>query len=276
MKCRRFGLAWALMKARRALLKCSLFDLEKFSERLATATFGRRLKVFASLESTQQFLFERVPPAEEGDTCVADVQTAGKGRGSTVWESPRGCLTFSFQCRVPEASRLPTLQHLVSLAVARTGNENVCLRIKWPNDVYSGTIYDEAHRMKKVGGILLQSRSLSDHSFAVTVGVGLNVENDHPTTSLRALMSKDAADISREVVLARFFNVFEPMFREFLTHGFEQYLAEYRSLWLHTGQRLRLNNSEHSEVTVLDVSPITGFLLVSACHSCSLAARFSC
>mmetsp|Transcript_18709 Transcript_18709/g.27063 ORF Transcript_18709/g.27063 Transcript_18709/m.27063 type:complete len:80 (+) Transcript_18709:693-932(+) len=51
------------------------------------------------------------------------------------------------------------------------------------------------------------------------------------------------------------------MFYDFLESGFGMFLEEYRSLWLHSGQRLQLEEEGGSEVTVVDLAPDTGFLL---------------
>jgi hypothetical protein len=46
--------------------------------------------------------------------CVADLQTSGRGRGSNVWESPAGCLLYSYKTFVPlkDGVRLPFFQYV--------------------------------------------------------------------------------------------------------------------------------------------------------------------
>lgn len=85
----------------------------------------------------------------DGTLCVADKQIGGKGRGGNTWTSPEGCLMFSACSKLSlPGERLPFVQYLVSLAVLqavqaeakqRLGPQSmVDIRIKWPNDLYSG------------------------------------------------------------------------------------------------------------------------------------------
>uniref|UniRef100_A0A7S3ECY7 BPL/LPL catalytic domain-containing protein n=1 Tax=Rhodosorus marinus TaxID=101924 RepID=A0A7S3ECY7_9RHOD len=239
----------------------SFFNYPSYAGALSTRVFGQNLKVLAKVDSTQDAVMRMGSLPAEGYTCVADIQTSGKGRGGNQWESPLGCLMFSFRCMIRNPARLGTMQHLVSLALARTANDVAKVRIKWPNDIYSSAAYGNGKEMKKVAGIIINSTSISNQEFLATVGVGVNVENDHPTTCLRSIALGDPQIVTRELVLANFFNHFEPMFYDFLENGFCMFLEEYRSLWLHSGQRLQLEEEGSPEVTVVDLAPDTGFLL---------------
>jgi biotin--protein ligase len=53
------------------------------------------------------------------------------------------------------------------------------VRIKWPNDIYSGGL--------KIGGALIHTSWKGDR-FGVTCGIGLNVANREPTTCLEAIL----------------------------------------------------------------------------------------
>ena len=101
---------------------------------------------------------------------VADVQTKGRGRGRKKWESPKGGLWFSVLLRPKiSSSRLPMLQFLAAVATRRALEDETGLRVKlkWPNDLVLET--------GKLGGILIESRTLGDSvSFAI-LGIGLNI-----------------------------------------------------------------------------------------------------
>ena len=101
---------------------------------------------------------------------VADVQTKGKGRGGKKWESPKGGLWFSIVLR-PDISgpRLPLLQFLAAIATrqALENETGIRVKLKWPNDLVLGNT--------KLGGILIESKTLGDSvSFAI-LGIGLNI-----------------------------------------------------------------------------------------------------
>ncbi|CAG7692605.1 unnamed protein product, partial [Allacma fusca] len=75
----------------------------------------------------------------------------GKGRGKNIWLSPEGCACFTVQVNVALDSqlgrRLPLIQHVAAMAVVLTipNHKEICLRMKWPNDIYIET--------DKVGGV---------------------------------------------------------------------------------------------------------------------------
>ena len=105
-----------------------------------------------------------------GDTLVvAGTQTAGRGRGGHVWESPVGGLyaTWLGWIEVAELSWLPIAAG-VSLAEAiEAAVPGLAPRLKWPNDVLVNG--------GKLGGILCQSRTRGGDAW-VSVGIGVNVE----------------------------------------------------------------------------------------------------
>lgn len=191
--------------------------------------------IASSCFSTHHFPSSRqLTHAPSGTLFIADKQVEGKGRSGNTWESPAGCLMFSFKFTVTQASRLPFLQYLVSLDLVRAIRSvapSLDVRIKWPNDIYT------ADKIK-IGGILCQS-SFMDRVFDVVVGVGINVANDAPTTCLNALYrAKEGANatipFTRESLVAAFLNQFEQDLPVFEKDGFEPFRDEYLKYWLHT------------------------------------------
>ncbi len=101
---------------------------------------------------------------------MADVQTKGKGRGRNKWESPKGGLWFSILLRPDLPSpRLHLLQFLAAIATRKAieNQTGLSAMLKWPNDLVLGNA--------KLGGILIESKTLGEAiSFAI-VGIGLNI-----------------------------------------------------------------------------------------------------
>jgi biotin--protein ligase len=101
-------------------------------------------------------------------------------------------------------------------------------KIKWPNDIY----YDG---QSKVAGILVKS-SIFGELLSVKIGVGFNINNQHPTECLnRILREKGLSEWSNELFLAKFLNNLEPLVEQLKTvNGFNRVLNDYQENWLHS------------------------------------------
>ena len=232
---------------------------------LTTKELGRVFLYAPLLDSTQRVVEHIGKSSVLNVVCVADTQTAGRGRGSNVWSSPPGCLLFSFNFSSTDGANLPFVQYIISLALIRSvksinGCDCLPIKIKWPNDIYAkvgrkSMVSSEAVGKDgfteppkhgdyvKIGGVLCQSTyDYQSKSFAVVVGVGLNVLNEHPTTCLERLrknlsgVEDRGREISRATVLASFLNTVEPMIELFNSDGFQPFQEEYLEHWLHSRQ----------------------------------------
>ena len=129
------------------------------------------LAILAEVDSTSAWLERRAaPPAGRTALCIAEAQTAGRGRRGRSWHSSAGrSITFSaarsFQ-RAP--AELGALGLAVGVALAELLHDRGAdtVGLKWPNDIVSG----EA----KLGGILIEVRGEAAGAARATVGVGLN------------------------------------------------------------------------------------------------------
>jgi len=259
---------------------CGLFAPSRYFSTLETSTLGRTLFTAATAASTQAIIQDNISKLPNGVLFVADKQINGKGRGGNTWESPAGCLMFSTAYRLTiSGHRLPFVQYLVTLAVVQAAQaqaytllEQYCnlkspetslikaisrrspldIKIKWPNDIYAGGV--------KIGGILCHS-SFRDGQFHVIMGVGINISNRTPTTCIEELIEKKIAElakdqegaeknnfsenyrISREALLAEVMTRLEPMLHQLAVDGFKPFESDYYEAWLHSGQRVHLEES---------------------------------
>lgn len=92
---------------------------------------GKNLLYSHELTSTQSILKDNFRDFQSGLLCVADKQTAGKGRSKNKWDSPYGCLMFSYKTSITEQKDLPMLQYLVTLVMCNSleavYNTGVCV-----------------------------------------------------------------------------------------------------------------------------------------------------
>jgi BirA family biotin operon repressor/biotin-[acetyl-CoA-carboxylase] ligase len=157
----------------------------------------RGIHIFPQLDSTNRWCLQE---GQCGDVCLAEQQTAGRGRRGRNWESPAGVnLYLSLRWCFPHVPQhLSMLGLVVGLAVAEA-LETCGIRghgLKWPNDiVFPAPLAGEGSGMggiiaiKKLGGILLEAVGSLEQ---VVIGIGLNVNIpalaataiDQPWTSL--------------------------------------------------------------------------------------------
>ena len=128
------------------------------------AVIGREIHFHETLGSTQDRARELAAAGAPPAVVVADLQTAGHGRGDRTWQAAAGqALLASWLLRpVPSEPALFTL--LGGVAVCRALDTLGAPRggLKWPNDVW----YDG----RKIAGVL--AHATAD---ALVVGIGVNV-----------------------------------------------------------------------------------------------------
>lgn len=136
--------------------------------------------IFEAVESTNEFLLNRYSTLNSGSVCIAESQTAGRGRRGRTWYSPQSDnLYFSLLWRYPNAqvADLSALSLVVAMVIAEslTAQQIPDIQIKWPNDIY--------FRGKKAGGILIESRC-DNSGFYLVIGIGLNLGMSNVDTDI--------------------------------------------------------------------------------------------
>jgi BirA family biotin operon repressor/biotin-[acetyl-CoA-carboxylase] ligase len=129
------------------------------------------LEVLSLVSSTNDRLRKLLASGlSSGQVCLAERQTAGRGRQGRQWHSPLAAnLYLSFYWRF---SLSPVEMGGLSLALAVSVVERLSgagisgLSIKWPNDIYLGD--------GKVGGILIDIIGESNGPCDLIIGIGLN------------------------------------------------------------------------------------------------------
>jgi BirA family biotin operon repressor/biotin-[acetyl-CoA-carboxylase] ligase len=99
---------------------------------------------------------------------VAGRQLGGRGRSGRRWESPEGSLAISLLLPWPDTPRRVRLPLEIGIPLARKLSEafGIDIRLKWPNDL----VVDG----RKLGGILIETRTADEGEGAAVVGIGLN------------------------------------------------------------------------------------------------------
>ncbi|KAK4048390.1 biotin holocarboxylase synthetase [Microbotryomycetes sp. JL221] len=252
-----------------------LFDIGAyFQNRTAESCriFGSPLLYGEVVTSTQTMLDKNdkfLSCLPTGSLCLASHQVAGRGRGGNSWISPAGCLQFSMVLRlgVRHASKIVFLQYLFGLAVIEAvrmrgeGCSDIGLVLKWPNDIYASVGSD----LRKIGGILVNS-SFQNDEFTLVVGCGVNLSNSKPTTSVNEIIARHNADhethlslVQPEQLLARICAQLDEMWPTFVERGFEPFVDQYLSRWLHSNQRVTIEATRQL-VEIVGITPDHGLL----------------
>ncbi len=123
------------------------------------------------IDSTNQYMLERIAELKSGDTCLAEYQSAGRGRRGRQWISPFGCnIYLSMYWRLEQGPAAAVgLSLVVGIVIAevlnRISQEKV--KVKWPNDLYMND--------KKLAGILVELTGKTGDAAHIIIGVGINI-----------------------------------------------------------------------------------------------------
>ncbi|WP_038903025.1 bifunctional biotin--[acetyl-CoA-carboxylase] ligase/biotin operon repressor BirA [Dickeya zeae] len=129
------------------------------------------IAVLPVIDSTNQYLLDRLDSISSGDACIAEYQQAGRGRRGRQWFSPFGSnLYLSLYWRLEQG---PAAAVGVSLVIGivmaevlhQLGAEGV--RVKWPNDLYLND--------RKLAGILVELNGRTGDAAHLVIGAGINL-----------------------------------------------------------------------------------------------------
>jgi BirA family biotin operon repressor/biotin-[acetyl-CoA-carboxylase] ligase len=193
--------------------------------------------------------------APDNTVILAETQAAGRGRKQRSWASEAGGLYATLVLR-PDLPlsycHLFNFAAAISLAHVLQKSYQLSARVKWPNDV----LVDG----KKVAGILLEA-SGEPHSLSfLTVGMGINVNNDprpaNPeATSLRLLLGRP---VSRSDLFSRVYT----RFRSYIEQPDDSILSAWKAKSHTLGRRVCIRETDHTLTgTALDIQR-DGALLV--------------
>lgn len=182
-----------------------------------------------------------------GYVCLAEYQTAGRGRRGREWHAPFGSsLCFSLLWRFDVSPAMNGLSLALGVALIRAlrdyGVKDVGL--KWPNDLY--------WQQKKLGGILFEVFAEQGGDGYVIAGVGLNLSMDaivaekidQPWTDLAQALSHKI--ICRNTLAAILLEHASLAMQEFSQHGFESFSDDWQKfdicndlpVHLHIGEKI--------------------------------------
>lgn len=153
-----------------------LLDEALIQSQIQTGTVA----VLPVIDSTNQYLLERLDSLQPGDACIAEYQQAGRGRRGRQWFSPFGAnLYLSMYWRLEQgpaaAVGLSLVIGIIMAEVLRDlGAKDV--RVKWPNDLYLND--------RKLAGILVELTGKTGDAAQLVIGAGINLAMRNVTTDV--------------------------------------------------------------------------------------------
>jgi biotin--protein ligase len=241
------------------------------------AAFGKHL-IYGEVVTSTNTLLEKNPSLlrnlPNGFTMTATTQIAGRGRGSNVWIAPPGALMFStvlhHSFALSQSAPVIFIQYLAALAIVQgikgyaPGYQQIPVKLKWPNDIYVQLPGSSNNPVVKIGGILVNS-SYSGSTYDIVTGIGLNLSNALPTTSLNLLASSQNPPLkpfTPEKLLASILAHFETLYSTFCQAGFNRDMeTEYYDNWLHTDQVVTLESEGGIRARIKGITRDWGLLL---------------
>jgi BirA family biotin operon repressor/biotin-[acetyl-CoA-carboxylase] ligase len=202
---------------------------------------NKHVKVEQILDSTNQWLLDKIPNLENGQACIAEYQLAGRGRRGRTWVSPFAShLYFSFYWRfdsgIAKVSGLSLLVGIAAVnALEKIGIQGVSL--KWPNDLY--------YQGKKLAGILIELNAQAMDACHSIIGIGINVKMppeqakliDQPWVDLSAISHRI---VDRNLLSATLIQELQRLLPDFEENGLQPHLARWFELDCFVGKTVNL------------------------------------
>jgi BirA family biotin operon repressor/biotin-[acetyl-CoA-carboxylase] ligase len=233
----------------------------------AVAARLAKLEVFTELGSTNGYLLATPPRVGELNVCIAEYQTAGRGRRGRARNVPLGggiCLSAGWPFAGMPAE-LAALTLAVGVVVRRVLKRIAGLEIalKWPNDL----VFDE----RKLGGILLELAAEAHGGAHVVAGIGLNVAlpakllpslSDWPRGAIDLTTALGREPPPRAVLAGALVNELAELFVDYPERGFAAYRSEWRAADYLRGRGVRLDDAAGAISGTAVVIDADGALLV--------------
>lgn len=245
-------------------------DEERIRAALPGACAARldRIDVLPTVDSTSTRILSDPGPPGRLRACLAEYQTAGRGRRGRPWLAPPGaalCLSVGGVLNQPPAAfgGLPLALGVAAVrALERLAVEGVGL--KWPNDLlWSG---------RKLGGVLIELRGEAEGPSLLSMGIGINhrlpaaaraavtAAGGQPPTDLAEACGDRPPD--RNLVATHLIDTLVSSVDTFLVLGLEPFTADWQRLDVLHGLEVRAHGAGQEIVGIARGVDRAGALLL--------------
>ncbi|MDR9890059.1 bifunctional biotin--[acetyl-CoA-carboxylase] ligase/biotin operon repressor BirA [Pseudenterobacter timonensis] len=207
---------------------------------------GGNVTVLSVIDSTNQYLLDRIDQLQSGDSCVAEYQQAGRGRRGRKWFSPFGAnLYLSMFWRLEQGPAAAIgLSLVIGIVMAEVlhdlGASDV--RVKWPNDLYLND--------RKLAGILVELTGKTGDAAQIVIGAGINMVMRHVESEVVNQgwinLQEAGITIDRNTLAARMIGELRSALRIFEQEGLTPFLSRWEKLdnFIHRPVKLIIGDKE--------------------------------
>ena len=199
-------------------------------DKINTALKQQGVAVSPVIDSTNQYLLERMNTLQTGDACVAEYQQAGRGRRGRQWFSPFGAnLYLSMYWRLDQGPAAAMgLSLVIGIVIAEVlqqlGAEDV--RVKWPNDLYLND--------RKLAGILVEMTGKTGDAAQIVFGAGINLAMRSPDANVVNQgwinLHEAGIAINRNELVSVLVNQLRRSLKEFEREGLTPFISRWQRL----------------------------------------------
>ena len=210
-----------------------------------------QLEVLCEIDSTSDYLKRTKSEYKTSvlRACLAEWQSAGRGRRGRRWISPYGANLYLSLATQISKTTLQSGGLSLAAAVALLRALQVCgienLGVKWPNDVlYKG---------RKLAGILVDLSGESGGPFNVVVGIGINLKI--PESAARAIdqpwadLSQSGVKVDRNHLAGLILEELVRATDSFEEKGLQVFIQEWNQFDLITGRVVELHQDTETKIT---------------------------
>ena len=180
-------------------------------KKLKTNFLGRNYIFYNKIDSTQSEIWRLIENKniKNGTLVMADIQTEGKGTHGRIWHTDEANnIAFSFfvemNCNVNKLEGI-TIEIAQRIIEIFKDKYELNLEIKQPNDI--------VYKNKKIGGILTESKVISENVKYLVIGIGINTSktqfSDDIKNSATSIKKEFNIDIDAKEFITEFCNRFE-------------------------------------------------------------------
>lgn len=223
------------------------------------------LTLLSSVDSTNAYL-KKQSPTSKTHICLAEQQTAGRGRFARSWYSPFAeniylSLCYQSNHTINKLSALGlAIGTIICDSLEQAAPLPEPLQLKWPNDIF--------FQGNKLGGILIETNTDMHGASQIIIGIGINVNMTHahrlsfdqPWASLNTITRQayNRNDLCSILIKRLITGI-----KEYEQHGFDYFIAHWQKRDYLKGQSIQLQQGNQTlHGTATGVNPM-GHLIIT-------------